>query len=128
MGSSLFHGGTVLTVDKDDRVHAGGWISVRDGRITATGPRETTPSKSGFDEVIHLTGHLVMPGLVNAHTHSVMVLFRGRSEGQSLLTMEGWYNSIRAGLPRPDSRTDELSGYLDSINRANRKLPLFISR
>ena len=24
-----------------------------------------------------------------------MVLFRGRSEGQSLLTMEGWYNSIR---------------------------------
>jgi len=95
MGSSLFHGGTVLTVDKDDRVHAGGWISVRDGRITATGPRETTPSKSGFDEVIDLTGHLVMPGLVNAHTHSVMVLFRGRSEGQSLLTMEGWYNSIR---------------------------------
>ena len=36
-----------------------------------------------------------MPGLVNAHTHSAMVLFRGRSEGQSLLTMEGWYNSIR---------------------------------
>jgi 5-methylthioadenosine/S-adenosylhomocysteine deaminase len=36
-----------------------------------------------------------MPGLVNAHTHSVMILFRGRSEGQSLLTMEGWYNSIR---------------------------------
>ena len=95
MGSSLFHGGTVLTVDKDDRVHAGGWISVRDGRIAATGPRETTPSKSGFDEVLDLTGHLVMPGLVNAHTHSVMVLFRGRSEGQSLLTMEGWYNSSR---------------------------------
>jgi 5-methylthioadenosine/S-adenosylhomocysteine deaminase len=36
-----------------------------------------------------------MPGLVNAHTHSAMILFRGRSEGQSLLTMEGWYNSIR---------------------------------
>ena len=95
MGSSLFHGGTMLTVDKDDRVFADGWISVRDGRIAAIGPRETTPSKSGFDEVIDLTGHLVMPGLVNAHTHSVMVLFRGRSEGQSLLTMEGWYNSIR---------------------------------
>jgi len=33
--------------------------------------------------------------MVNAHTHAAMVLFRGRSEGQSLLTMEGWYNSIR---------------------------------
>ena len=95
MGSSLFHGGTVLTVDKDDRVLANGWISVREGRIAAIGPRETTPAKSAFDEAIDLTGHLVMPGLVNAHTHSVMVLFRGRSEGQSLLTMDGWYNSIR---------------------------------
>jgi 5-methylthioadenosine/S-adenosylhomocysteine deaminase len=95
MGSSLLHGGTILTVDRDNTVYANGWISVRDGRITAVGPRETTPSKTDFDETTDLTGHLVMPGLVNAHTHSVMVLFRGRSEGQSLLTMDGWYNSIR---------------------------------
>jgi 5-methylthioadenosine/S-adenosylhomocysteine deaminase len=95
MGSSLFHGATVLTVDQADSVLAGGWVSVRDGRITATGPSETTPDMSGFDEEVDLTGHLLMPGLVNAHTHSVMILFRGRSEGQSLLTMEGWYNSIR---------------------------------
>jgi len=95
MGLSLFHGATVLTVDKDDRVFANGWVSVRDGRITGTGPAATTPAADGFDEVIDLGGHLLMPGLVNAHTHSVMVLFRGRSEGQSLLTMDGWYNSIR---------------------------------
>lgn len=95
MGSSLFHGADVLTVDRGDTVLAGGWVSVRDGRIDSVGSSETTPSFSGFDEVIDLTGQLLMPGIVNAHTHSVMVLFRGRSEGQSLLTMEGWYNSIR---------------------------------
>ena len=95
MASSLFHGGTILTVDKSDTVLANGWISVRDGRITATGPQRSSPDAAGFDEVFDLSGHLVMPGLVNAHTHSVMVLFRGRSEGQSLLTMDGWYNSIR---------------------------------
>lgn len=95
MGSSLFHGGTVLTVDQDDRVLAGGWVAVRDGRITATGGRDTTPGAAGFDEAVDLGGHLLMPGLVNAHTHAAMVLFRGRSEGRSLLTMEGWYNSIR---------------------------------
>ena len=39
----------------------------------------------------------------------------------------GWYNSVRAGLPHPDSTTPDLSGYLDSIHRANRKLPLFIT-
>jgi 5-methylthioadenosine/S-adenosylhomocysteine deaminase len=95
MRSSLFHGGTVLTVDQDDRVLAGGWIAVRDGRITATGPRDSTPSTADFDEAVDLAGHLVMPGLVNAHTHAAMVLFRGRAEGRSLLTMDGWYNSIR---------------------------------
>lgn len=95
MGSSLFHGATVLTVDKADSVLAGGWVSVRDGRISATGSRATTPDFADFDEVVDLTGHVLMPGLVNAHTHSAMILFRGRSEGQSLLTMEGWYNSIR---------------------------------
>lgn len=95
MGSALFHGATVLTVDRGDTVLAGGWVSVRDGRIDSVGTRETTPPKAGFDDVVDLTGHLLMPGLINAHTHSVMVLFRGRSEGQSLLTMEGWYNSIR---------------------------------
>jgi 5-methylthioadenosine/S-adenosylhomocysteine deaminase len=95
MGSTLIHGATVLSVDAQNRVFEGGFVAIRDGRISGVGPKAETPSPSGFDEVLDLTGHLVMPGLVNAHTHSVMVLFRGRSEGQSLLTMEGWYNSIR---------------------------------
>lgn len=95
MGSTLIHGATVLSVDAENRVFEGGFIAIHDGRISGVGPRDATPNPSGFDEVFDLTGHLVMPGLVNAHTHSVMVLFRGRSEGQSLLTMAGWYNSIR---------------------------------
>jgi 5-methylthioadenosine/S-adenosylhomocysteine deaminase len=95
MGSVLISDATVLTVDGSDTVFPGGWVAFADGRITGVGPRETAPAATRFDEAIPLIGHLVMPGLVNAHTHSAMVLFRGRSEGQSLLTMEGWYNSIR---------------------------------
>ena len=95
MVSTLLHGATVLTVDAENRVIEDGWVAIRDGRIAGIGPRATMPQTSLFDDVIDLAGHLVMPGLVNAHTHSAMVLFRGRSEGQSLLTMDGWYNSIR---------------------------------
>lgn len=94
MSSVLITDATILTVDGKDSVHDG-WVAFAEGRITGTGPRETAPDPKGFDEVVSLPGHLVMPGLVNAHTHSAMILFRGRSEGQSLLTMEGWYNSIR---------------------------------
>jgi len=95
MPSTLIHGATVLTVDAADHTYADGWIAIRDGRISGVGPRDTQPDRSLFDEDIELPGHLVMPGLVNAHTHSAMILFRGRAEGQSLLTMDGWYNAIR---------------------------------
>jgi len=93
MSSLLLTDATILTVDEADTVLTGGWILVRDGRIAATGAAGTEPK--GADRTLSLPGHLVMPGLVNAHTHSPMVLFRGRSEGHSLLTMDGWYNTIR---------------------------------
>jgi 5-methylthioadenosine/S-adenosylhomocysteine deaminase len=95
MSSFLLRDAAVLTVDASNTSFEAGWVSVADGRITGTGAMNTMPEVGQFDEVISLPGHLVMPGLVNAHTHSAMILFRGRSEGQSLLTMDGWYNSIR---------------------------------
>jgi 5-methylthioadenosine/S-adenosylhomocysteine deaminase len=93
--STLLSGGTVLTVDAGNTVFEGGWLAIENGRIAGVGPAESLPDPTGFSRTMDLAGHLVMPGLVNAHTHSAMVLFRGRAEGQSLLTMDGWYNSIR---------------------------------
>lgn len=95
MGSTLLRNAWVLTVDSGNAVYPSGWVAFVDGRINGVGPMEVCPPTAEFDEVKDLSGHVVMPGLVNAHTHSAMILFRGRSEGQSLLTMEGWYNSIR---------------------------------
>jgi 5-methylthioadenosine/S-adenosylhomocysteine deaminase len=95
MTSVLITDATILTVDAANSVFDGGWVSLGAGRITGVGPAATRPNPARFDQVLRLPGHLVMPGLVNAHTHAAMILFRGRSEGQSLLTMEGWYNSIR---------------------------------
>ncbi|MCX5513142.1 amidohydrolase [Kaistia algarum] len=95
MVRQLLHSATLLTVDDSDRVIDDGWLIIEDGRIAEIGGGTRKPGPSGFDEVIDLSGHLLMPGLVNAHTHSAMILFRGHAEGQSLLTMEGWYNAIR---------------------------------
>ena len=74
MGSTLLRGGIVLTVDKENRVLDGGFVAVRDGRITSVGPAAIVSRPVRLDEVFDLTGHLVMPGLVNAHTHSAMML------------------------------------------------------
>lgn len=86
----------IFTADADHRVLAGGWLAIDDGRIIDLGPAGTAPPISGSgDHVIDLHGHALIPGLVNAHTHSPMILFRGRAESHSLLTMEGWWQAIR---------------------------------
>ncbi|MBN9434703.1 MAG: amidohydrolase [Bosea sp.] len=95
MTRELIHSASLMTVDPNDRVVEDGWLVIEDGRIAELGPASTKPGSAGFDRVTDLSGHLLMPGLVNAHTHSVMVLFRGHAEGHSLLTMDGWYNTIR---------------------------------
>jgi imidazolonepropionase-like amidohydrolase len=43
-------------------------VLVQDGRITAVGPAGTTPVPAGA-KVIDLSGHTVLPGLIDTHTH-----------------------------------------------------------
>ena len=60
-------------------------IAVRDGKIVAVLPSAEAGS---FVAAEHhsLPGHALMPGLVNAHTHAAMNLFRGMADGQPLMT------------------------------------------
>ncbi|MDQ0746411.1 hypothetical protein QF034_000642 [Streptomyces africanus] len=63
-------------------------IVVTDGVIEAVQPTGAT-GPSGAADVIDGRGLLAVPGLVNAHTHSPMVLMRGAAED---VTVEGWFN------------------------------------
>ncbi|MBU4277740.1 MAG: amidohydrolase [Proteobacteria bacterium] len=56
-----------------------GAVAAVDGVITYAGPAEGAP-KPPQAEVIHAEGGLIMPGLVNAHCHGAMVLFRGLAD------------------------------------------------
>ncbi|MEB4615739.1 amidohydrolase family protein, partial [Leucobacter sp. M11] len=60
-----------------------------DGRIAYAGPRrgEAAPGDLVLD------GQLLMPGLVNGHTHSAMTLFRGVSDDEGLAP---WLDAVRA--------------------------------
>ena len=94
MNTILLENATILALGLADRVYDPGFVLVEDGRIAALGPRSRTPAGK-VDERIDCAEALVMPGLVNAHTHTPMTLFRGMAEGVSLFTMEGWYETIR---------------------------------
>jgi len=85
---------TILTLDEQDHIYSPGYLVVEDDRILEMGP---ISHLKGFKDgqQVDMAGKMIMPGLVNAHTHTPMVLFRGIAEGHSLFTYEGWYNSIR---------------------------------
>jgi 5-methylthioadenosine/S-adenosylhomocysteine deaminase len=85
----------IVTLDQDDLILKDGYIVVEEDRIIEMGLQNDLDSRRRFDDVIELKNRLVMPGLINAHTHTPMTLFRGHVEGHSLFTMEGWYNTIR---------------------------------
>ena len=80
----------IVCLDDEDTILESGYIGIENGRICSLSQQ---PPQQG--EIIDLGQQLLMPGLINAHTHSPMVLFRGLAEGHSLFHFEGWYNTIR---------------------------------
>jgi 5-methylthioadenosine/S-adenosylhomocysteine deaminase len=72
-------GGTVLTVDPEWHLYEPGYLAVSNGTIVGVGPAD---QGSGWTaaRTLDATGCLVMPGLVNTHTHLAMAAFRGAVE------------------------------------------------
>lgn len=93
--TTLLKNPTILTLGASDRIIERGYVVVEGDRIAEVGAMESLDESRRFDEEVECGGKLLMPGLVNAHTHTPMTLFRGLAEGVSLLTMDGWYNTIR---------------------------------
>lgn len=60
-------------------------LGIRDGRIAFIGPRAQA-LKLAAHEVHELPGVLLSPGLVNAHGHAAMTLFRGLADDLPLMT------------------------------------------
>src|SRR5258708_3254965 len=72
-------GGTVITMDSQRRVIENGAVAVRGNKIVAVGTAAEIKAKYSADPAgtISANGRIVMPGLINTHTHAAMSLFRG---------------------------------------------------
>ncbi|MEL7559586.1 TRZ/ATZ family hydrolase [Stutzerimonas chloritidismutans] len=60
-------------------------LGIRDGRIVLIAPREEADQYLA-NETRDLSGMLLAPGLVNAHGHAAMTLFRGLADDLPLMT------------------------------------------
>ena len=61
-----------------------GAIAVDDGRIVGIGPADEVARRWSGAEVVDLPAHVLMPGLVNSHTHLAMTMFRGMADDRDL--------------------------------------------
>jgi 5-methylthioadenosine/S-adenosylhomocysteine deaminase len=71
---------TLLTMDAGLSVYNPGAIAVRGDSILAAGPEKAVLAAYTSREILDARGKILMPGLINAHTHVPMTLLRGLAD------------------------------------------------
>ncbi|MDQ6652461.1 MAG: amidohydrolase family protein, partial [Acidobacteriota bacterium] len=79
--------GTLVTMDKDHRVIQDAGIAVTDGRIVAVGSRRDIVGSYIAAQTVDASERIIIPGLINGHTHIPMTLFRGLADD---LDLQDW--------------------------------------
>lgn len=82
MFDTVIKNALVITMTGANDVYNNHSIGIKDGRIAYMGP-EVPEAR----EVIDARGHIVMPGLVNAHAHTAMCVMRGYADDY---TLQSW--------------------------------------
>ncbi len=80
----LVLGGTVVTMNQSREVIQDGGIAVKAGKIVAVGSRTAISASYVGRQTINAAGRIIIPGLINGHTHVPMVLFRGLADDLDL--------------------------------------------
>ena len=84
--SILIKGGVVVTVNAADEIIEDGYVLIEEDRIVRLGEAGDAPPGHGVGKVIDAHGCVVMPGLVNTHTHAAMSCLRGLADDLPLKT------------------------------------------
>ncbi len=82
---TLLSASWVIPVEPSGQVLAEHSIAVHRGRILAVLPAHEARARYAPEREIRLDGHVLIPGLINSHTHAAMTLFRGMADDLPLM-------------------------------------------
>jgi len=88
--SLIIQGAWVLTMNREHQVFSPGAVALQDAVIVAVGPPAELQKRYLPAQVLDYPQGLILPGLINAHTHAAMALFRGLADD---LPLEEWLNN-----------------------------------
>jgi len=86
----VISGGMILVMDENNTIIPNGAVAIDGPDIAAVGHTENIATVFRGRRVIDARGSLVMPGLINGHTHAAMTCFRGIADD---LTLMDWLNN-----------------------------------
>jgi 5-methylthioadenosine/S-adenosylhomocysteine deaminase len=78
-------GGTVVTENAARQIVSPGAVAVDGTNIVEVGPPDAIAAKYQAREAIDARGQIVLPGLINTHTHAPMVMYRGLADDLALM-------------------------------------------
>lgn len=97
----LLHGGTVITMNAQREVFQEGAVAVQGNTIVAVDSAETLRQRYTARESVDCSNQIIIPGLVNAHTHVPMVLLRGLNDDLRLDVWLGYLMPIEREFVNP---------------------------
>ena len=113
---TLLHAGVLLTQDDDRRVLENAALAIDGGRIVALGCGRDVTAAWQAREILDLSGMLVMPGLVNAHTHAAMTFLRGLADDMPLMDwLQQKIFPVEQGLTPDLVRLGSLLGFAEML-------------
>ncbi len=83
--SLIVANGIVLTVDGGRRILNPGSVAINGTQIVAVDTPAAISARYRSADTIDATGKVVMPGLINTHTHAAMVMYRGLGNDLALM-------------------------------------------
>jgi 5-methylthioadenosine/S-adenosylhomocysteine deaminase len=81
----ILSNGVVITMDSARRVLNPGSVAISGNSIAAVGEPQTIAKQFQARDTIDASGKVIMPGLINTHTHAPMVLYRGLADDLVLM-------------------------------------------
>ena len=86
----LIHARWIIPVEPEDTVYENYALAVKNDKIVALLSSKDAKRKFKAKEELTLENHALIPGLINAHTHAAMTLFRGLANDLPLMD---WLNN-----------------------------------
>src|ERR687891_1987020 len=100
---TLFTNALVLTMDRDLTQYISGAVAVKGDSIIAVGYEDEIIKEYSAKEIIDCNGKVLMPGLINAHTHVPMTLLRGLADDLRLdVWLMGYMMPVEREFVSPD--------------------------